>query len=262
MNALDPNLGKEELVDLLRQADARLADLTPNDRPCILWDTPAYQTDGLFSFRNCDFINEEKFAKAYAAGKATGSWGRDIQWRVHVVLWAASIGAKLEGDFVECGVNKGGLSKSAVEYLDFFNLDKTFYLLDTYEGLVGDLLTEEEKASGLTEGGYEPCYEHVEAQFAAYPNTRIVKGAVPGTLSKVTSEKIAYLSIDMNCVEPEIAAANFFWPKLSSGAVVVLDDYGWRGREAQKLAFDQFAAEKNVPLLSLPTGQALMIKPE
>ena len=31
----------------------------------------------------------------------------------------------------------------------------------------------------------------------------------------------------MNCAAPELAAAEFFWDRLTTGAVVVLDDYGW-----------------------------------
>ena len=76
------------------------------------------------------------------------------------------------------------------------------------------------------------------------------------------SGRVCYLSIDMNCVGPEIAAAEFFWDRLVSGAVVLLDDYGagvWH--LAQKRAFDEFARRKGVEILSLPTCQGLLIKP-
>ena len=65
----------------------------------------------------------------------------------------------------------------------------------------------------------------------------------------------------MNCAVPEIAAAEYFWDKLVSGAVIVLDDYGWVCHIEQKLAFDEFASRKNVQVLVLPTGQGLIFKP-
>jgi len=65
----------------------------------------------------------------------------------------------------------------------------------------------------------------------------------------------------MNCVIPEIAAAEYFWDKLVPGAAIVLDDYGWIGCEEQKYAFNEFAKRKGVPILCLPTGQGLIIKP-
>jgi len=69
------------------------------------------------------------------------------------------------------------------------------------------------------------------------------------------------LHIDMNCTLPEIAAAEYFWDRLVSGAAMLLDDYGHGGHEEQKYAFDGFAKRKGVEILSLPTGQGLIIKP-
>jgi len=73
-------------------------------------------------------------------------------------------------------------------------------------------------------------------------------------------DKVAFLSIDMNCMEPEIEAINYFWPKLVPGAIVILDDYEWPQHEEQRNAFKQFAKENNTQILPLPTGQGLLIK--
>jgi hypothetical protein len=50
-----------------------------------------------------------------------------------------------EGDFVECGVNRGGLSRAVIHYVDFEKLNKRFWLLDTYEGLVDSLISQDER---------------------------------------------------------------------------------------------------------------------
>ena len=95
-----------------------------------------YVRPGLLSAHNCDFIQEPAFAAAYEAGRRTNSWGEiNLEWRVHVLCWAATQALKLEGDFVECGVNRGGFSKSVMTYLDWNKLNKTFYLLDTFCGI-------------------------------------------------------------------------------------------------------------------------------
>jgi len=96
--------------------------------------------------------------------------------------------------------------------------------------------------------------------FAAFPGVEIVKGIVPDTLDQVTSDAICYLSLDMNNTAPEIAAAQHFWDRLVSGGMIVLDDYGWRKQINQKIAFDQFAEAHGIKILSLPTGQGLIIK--
>ena len=228
----------------------------------IKW-IPQYDEDELITSHSCDFINEERFRRCYDEAVRAGLYvSPTIRWRAHVACWAAMRGKDLDGDFVECGVNKGFLSKIVMSYIGFEGLSKKFWLLDTFEGFVDEYLTqsEREKHPNLR-ASYEPCYEKACHTFGHMENVKIVRGAVPDTLSQVTSERIAYLSIDMNCVRPEIAAAEFFWPRLVPGATMLLDDYGHAGHEAQKEAFDQFSVRYGVPILSLPTGQGMIVKP-
>lgn len=89
----------------------------------------------------------------------------------------------------------------------------------------------------------------------------LIRGIVPDTLPMVSAEKVCYLSLDMNCAKPEIEALEYFWDKLVSGAAVIMDDYGFTEYAIQKREYDRFAERKGVPILSLPTGQGLMIKP-
>lgn len=194
-----------------------------------------------------------------------------IEWRAHVACWAAVNGLKLGGAFVECGVNRGFLSRIIIDYVGI-KARPRFYLLDTYAGFSEKYLSqkqaEELKAwhvrsgrSGLWQAGmYEDCYEDVVRTFSDCPQVKIVRGVVPDTLQKVQEDRIAYLSLDMNCSVPEIAALEYFWPKLVPGAYVVMDDYGWPGHEEQRDAFDDWAKRADVPLLSLPTGQGLLVK--
>jgi hypothetical protein len=101
----------------------------------------------------------------------------------------------------------------------------------------------------------------VKANFSEWKNIRIIEGPVPDTLDRVETQNIAYLHLDMNCSPPEVAALNFFWDRLLPGAFVLLDDYAYRGYEAQKHAMDAVAKEKHVMIVSLPTGQGLLMKP-
>lgn len=226
-------------------------------------ESVTYNQDGLITVHNSDFTNDERFKRAYKLGEQLDSWwSAQIHWRVHVLFWAATRAVRLEGDFVECGVNRGGFARSIIEYVAFEQLrDKKYYLLDTFEGLLEKYISDEERRYGVDDYQYEDCYDEVKKTFGNFENVVIVKGAVPETLSQVKSEKVCFLSIDMNCVAPEIAAAEFFWDKLVSGAAVVLDDYGWAKHIVQKRAFDEFAVRKGVPILSLPTGQGLILKP-
>lgn len=217
--------------------------------------------DGLCTIHNADFTDDARFQKAYAAGEATGSWkGWKLRWRAYLVCWCAEWASSLEGDFVECGVNKGGNARMIIEYLGLQNGTRNFFLLDTFEGFADALLLPEEKRVAANYQ-YPNCLAEVRNTFAPYPFVHIIPGAVPGTLPEIKTERIAFLSIDMNCVEPEIAAATHLWDRVVPGGIIILDDYGFSQHHLQKKAFDQFAQTKGVRILSLPTGQGLIFKP-
>jgi len=222
-----------------------------------------FSEDGLRTIHNCDFTESPRFIEAYRAGEATKSWGTagNIRWRAYVVCWAAEQAGHLPGDFVECGVNRGGFARMIIEYLGPGTFNRKFYLLDTFKGFFEASLSEAEKTGVAQKYGYSDCLADVKRTFAPFSFVEIVPGPVPDTLERVPATRVSFLSIDMNCTAPEIAAAEFFWPKLSSGALVVLDDYGFTAHLEQKRAFDEFAARNGVSVLSLPTGQGMLIKP-
>lgn len=235
----------------------------------VPWDELAYNADGLSVWgKNLAFLGEERFRKAYRKGAESGHrFAKDIdkfhiEWRVHVALWAAGVGLRLDGDFVECGVNTGILSLAIADYHDFGSSGRTFFLFDTFRGTPEDQMDDEEREKRLRDNElyYPDCYELAKENFAPYPNMRLVRGRVPDTLADAGVGKVAYLSIDMNVAEAERAAMEFFWDKLVPGAPVVLDDYAWAGCESQKAAIDRFAAGVGTSVLSLPTGQGLMVK--
>ena len=231
----------------------------------------AYAQDGLVSVHSHPFMDEPAFQRAYARGVAaiggvdTYRW----HWRVHIGLWAAKLGVELEGDFVECGVNRGFLSSAIMEYLDWNSRQRDFWLLDTFAGLDARFVSAAESAAGalrrneesLRSGFYVRGADGVRANFAQWPRARLIEGPVPQTLDRVTAARVAYLHLDMNIAPPETAALAHFWEKLSAGAPVLLDDYAYLGHSAQRQALDEFARARGLAICALPTGQGLIIKP-
>ena len=226
--------------------------------------------DLLYTFHNCDFITNPRFITSYELGRRTDknktvlSEGQEIYWRIHVLCWAAAQVKHLRGDFVDCGVNTGIFARAIINYIDFINTDKTYFLLDTFTGLDERYSSAEELAQDLNRNyiaNKATLYDQVKETFDGF-NVKIVKGTVPDTLGEVTTDRIAFLSIDMNCVQPEIAALEYFWGKMVSGGIIVLDDYGYsNSHKIQKQAHDVFAASKGVEILTLPTCQGMIIKP-
>lgn len=102
-----------------------------------------------------------------------------------------------------------------MECIDFNALNKRFFLLDTYRGFPESMVA---SASRANLHSYRDCYDDVMRTFKPFSGARVIVGSVPDTLPQVETDKLCYLSIDMNCAEPGIAAMKFFWRKLVPGA--------------------------------------------
>lgn len=232
--------------------------------------TPTFYYDGLWTdpqiIHNHDFMRDPRYVAAFHAGYEALGHDHKMFWRLHVALWCAQQACKISGDFVECGVWRGFLSTAIMTYLGWDRLDRRFFLFDTFDGLVENRLTAGERANrdkiDHLNSHYRGTYDFARQHFAQFPRVTLVRGPIPDTLGSVAIDHVAFLSLDMNCMQPEIAAAEHFWPKLQPGGMVLLDDYGFVSYEEQKRAFDAFARRHGVPILSLPTGQGLIVKLE
>lgn len=221
-----------------------------------------YSEDGLSTYHCHSFVDDPIFQAAYARGiQANGNHDHNMRWRAHIALWVAKQASSLDGDFVECGVSTGFLSSAIMQHLEWNKLGKRFFLFDTYEGLDSRFVSDTEAEDGRLNWYSNVKFDKVRKNFQEFEDVHLVKGTVPETLSEVEISRVCYLSLDMNCTEPEIAALSYFWDKLVPGGFVLLDDYAYSGYEEQHFAFNEFAKNHAVGILTLPTGQGLILKP-
>ena len=228
-----------------------------------------YAEDGLFTVHNDEFRRDPAFEAAYQRGVGA-SHGVDpgLRWRLHIALWAARLATRVPGDFVECGVNAGMTSSAIMHYLDWAHLPRNYYLVDTFAGPVLDQFSAEERRSGWVAvvermraaGGYVTDMDRIRANFAEWPNAVIVQGVVPDILTSVHANQVAFLHLDLNCAAPELAALQHLWDRISTGGIVLMDDYAHHGVAAQKRVIDAWAAQSGASVLSLPTGQGLILR--
>ena len=230
-----------------------------------------YRGDG-FAVRNknLEFMQEDDFAQAYDwsanfeySGKKSPWTKADIRWRAHICVWAAKQALHLEGDFVDCGVDTGVLAGTIVKYLKFENINRTYFLFDTYEGIPnveGMTIGEQQHREYFNSNFYFNSFDFVQDKMKKYANVKLVKGFLPDTLSILADRKIAYLSVDLNNAPSEQAVIVKIWDQLTPGAIVVIDDFAFKGHEVQHKMWSEFASSKGIMVATLPTGQGLMIK--
>ena len=236
-----------------------------------------YSSDGTAVSHNVDFLDNPLFTEhlIHSLQIKEGSsskypYGSPV-WRAYIAGWAGRQALRVEGDFVECGVDTGILSSMVCQQTDFNNQDRHFYLLDSFEGMDMSLLTNAEKEKDDQHKTYSFYKEHyasntdntltqLHTKIDQFHNIHIIKGYIPETLTQIKAENIAYLSIDLNAVVPEMATIKTLWDRLSIGAVILLDDYTFMGHDPQREAWNQFATEYGQHILTLWTGQGLIIK--
>jgi len=169
---------------------------------------------------------------------------------------------RIPGDFVECGVYKGGSTMAAaLTFKRLGDTPRTLHLFDTFEGMVAPTAADRKVGTGALASELLQADSHfkmisplseVERNMATtgYPAERIryIKGKVEDTLLQSAPASIAILRLDTDWYESTRHELVHLYPRLSVGGVLIVDDYGyWEG--ARKAVDEYFASLSNPPLL-------------
>jgi len=224
----------------------------------------SYNYDGLATSHNMSFMEDENFQISYFRGKSAINNSADMPLRAHQAIWAANHCLKIDGDFMELGTGKGFVMSCVLASIKNWNeYKKTLWLFDTFEPYMindrGDQVQERGKCKY-----YADNFESVQKNFSEWNNIKMIKGKLPQTLNEYisnnTQSKISFLHIDLNFPKIEIDCLNLLWDKITTNAIILIDDYCFRGFETTKLAFDNFANNRNKKILTLASGQGILIR--
>lgn len=172
---------------------------------------------------------------------------------------------RISGAVVECGVWKGGSMMAAAHMLkEMSDVQRELYLFDTYSGMSAptkkDVTHFDVHAQALLDSD-DPlekeayhCYSSLEEvqenlSLTNYPPGKIhfIKGKVEDTIPAQAPEKIALLRLDTDWYESTKHELEHLFPRLVSGGVIIIDDYGyWKGC---KEATDEYIEFNKIPLL-------------
>lgn len=211
---------------------------------------------------NKNFIEEYKMIEAYTATSIE---------RVYALKNAITyiIKNNIKGDFVECGVWKGGscmlMAKTLVNEEE---KERKIWMYDTFDGMTepteddseietnisgSDLLKNTPKNTDkFNMWAYAPL-EMVKKNMkkTMFPKERIhfIEGKVEDTLSKTKPQNIALLRLDTDWYESTKCELEQLYPLLSIGGVLIIDDYGHFS--GAKKAVDEYFSKTNVkPLMN------------
>jgi O-methyltransferase len=185
----------------------------------------------------------------------------------------------IAGDFVECGVWRGGSSMAAaMAFVLAGDTRRTLHLFDTFAGMNRPTDDDRLVVSGAramdkwletrtdedASSWCQASLQDVRANLArtAYPADRIrlIQGPVEDTLRVAAHvpDRIAILRLDTDWYESTRVELEVLFERVPSGGVVIFDDYGhWAGA---KKAVDEFLAAQPPYLMHRidETGRVLL----
>lgn len=171
----------------------------------------------------------------------------------------------IPGDFVECGVWKGGVPMFIANVLLKNGINnRKIYLYDTFEGMsepaaqdvdfrgndAKQLMADSKKTAGDSVWCYS-SFDEVSRTMkkTGYPieNIILVKGKVEETIPENSPATICLLRLDTDWYDSTYHELKHLFPLLATKGILIIDDYGhWEG--ARK-AVDTYFKEQNQKLL-------------
>jgi len=172
----------------------------------------------------------------------------------------------IDGDFVECGVWRGGSSMLTAKMLSNRNIkNRKLYLYDTFEGMSpptnSDIAYNDETAQSLFEtivdenGKTTWCLANLtdvknNMKLTKFPENNLiyVEGKVEDTIpNKLPETNLAMLRLDTDWYESTKHELVHLFPKLIKEGILIIDDYGyWKGC---RKAVDEYFSEKKLSVL-------------
>jgi O-methyltransferase len=164
----------------------------------------------------------------------------------------------IEGDILEVGVWRGGTGAILAQATKEISGKKVF-LADTFSGVV---------KAGANDTRYHGG-EHADTSIViveellaglSLSNTQILQGIFPEESHSRIPGKIAMLHCDVDVYQSSKDIVEWCLPRLSRGAILVFDDFGFAGCEGVTKYCEDFREVKGFRFLHNLNGHAIFIK--
>ena len=126
---------------------------------------------------------------------------------------------RVPGDFIEFGVYNGASLRVIKDHAQM----RDVIAVDSFEGLSNS--GDPNEAARFPAGAYKSklTQDQVAERFGA----TVYAGWIPGILTTINAERLAFAHIDLDHMDPTASALNWTWERLSDGGVVCVHDFYW-----------------------------------
>ena len=144
----------------------------------------------------------------------------------------------IQGDLMECGVWRGGAVIFMAAYCKTYEINKTVYVADSFEGLPKpDSKYSDDKGDTYFKYDYlEVGEDQVQKNFEKYelmgPNIKFIKGFFEESLKNTNVQKLSLLRLDGDMYSSTWHSLVEMYPKVVEGGFIIIDDYYLKGAKA------------------------------
>ena len=210
---------------------------------------PSYR----FTWPQMMWWQNEAFNKYLARFGEAGGFNMQRRWALRQLLRLVH---NIPGDTVECGVYEGSSSWLIIEANKRSPYDKLHHIFDSFEGV-----SEPSPADGRFWSMNDLCSaESVVQQNLSEGTYKIYKGWIPEMFPKVGASQFSFVHVDVDLAQPTGDSVRFFYDRMSNGAILVCDDYGFTTCPGATNVVDEILSDKPEKMISLPDGGGFFIK--
>jgi O-methyltransferase len=169
--------------------------------------------------------------------------------------------APIAGDLAECGVFRGASLIPMAVHLRQVAPGKHLFGFDSFAGFDNSILLdigmggppEANKRVGAF-GETSPAMVRDKLQHFRAENVTLIPGYFRDSLPQCADQRFSFVHLDIGIYDAYRECLEFFYPRLSSGGIILLNDYGKARWPGCTKAVDEFLSSKSEKLQVIEMG--------
>ncbi len=160
--------------------------------------------------------------------------------------------SQISGNIAECGVFQGATIIPMARWLQDKHSPKHIFGCDSFAGFddsiapdlaLGGAHTEQRHVAGFSRTSLDYVSNKLQ-DFEVAEQVSLVPGYFADTLSQLAGEEFSFVHLDCDIYQSYLDCLTFFYPRLNSGGVILLDEYDDPSWPGCNKAVDEFLATK------------------
>jgi len=202
------------------------------------------------------WLEDKEFRKTFKRLSPISPYSEERKW---ILREFAKYVRDLPGSMAECGCYQG----ASAFFMAQENPDTLLHLFDSFKGLSDPQqidMPKKKDRRAWRKGDMSSSEQICRETLKYFSNIHFHKGWIPEKFSDVEEENFKLVHIDVDLYQPTMDCLDFFYPKMNSSGVILLDDYGSLLCPGAFQAAEEYCRKINNRVIHLTTAQGIIIK--